>query len=208
LAAKAGRSDAARQSAIERLLRLANKPEIVSAYLAERAIAASSPVLRGHPACNYYDHDHGLVGRFPAVVAPILAPDGKLICAHRIYLANLEPRKKNMEVAGTLNGAAVRLYEVDDEMGVGEGIETCLAARQLFGVPTWAALTAHGVETFHPPAGIQRLHIFGDNDSNFTGQCAAFRLAKRLAGTLEIFINIPPEPGTDWNDVLRQQVRG
>ncbi|GEP60933.1 toprim domain-containing protein [Reyranella soli] len=205
---KAARSNASRQSAIERLLRLANKPEIVSAYLAKRAIAASSPLLRGHPACDYYDQDRGLVGRFPAVVAPVVAPDGKLISAHRIYLADLDPRKKNMEVIGTLNGAAVRLYEVDDEMGIGEGIETCLAAYQLFGIPMWAALTAYGIETFEPPPGLQRLHIFGDNDSNFTGQCATFRLAKRLASTLKILVNIPPEADTDWNDVLRQQVRG
>jgi putative DNA primase/helicase len=205
---KPARSDASKWSAIERLLFLANKPEIVATYLAARGITATSAVLRGQPACDYFDDDQRFVGRLPAVVAPIRAPDGMLICAHRIYLADIDPRKKNMEVVGTLNGAAVRLHAVDDEMGIGEGIETCLAAHQLFGVPMWAALTAHGVETFQPPPGLQRLHIFGDNDSNFTGQRAAFVLAHRLARTLEVLVNIPAEPGTDWNDALHQQVRG
>jgi putative DNA primase/helicase len=206
--AKPTRSDASKRSMIERLLSEANAPEIVTAYLASRGITASSVVLQGHLACDYFDGDRRFVGRFPALVAPILAADGKLVCAHRIYLADLDPRKKNTEVVGSLNGAAVHLHDIEDEMGIGEGIETCLAAYQLFGVPMWAALTAHGVETFEPPGGLQRLHIFGDNDSNFIGQRAAFVLAHRLARTVEIFVNIPPEAGTDWNDVLRQQVRG
>jgi putative DNA primase/helicase len=206
--AKPARSDASKRSNIESLLLRADAPELVAAYVASRGIATSSAVLRGHPACEYFDDDRRFIGRFPAVVAPILAADGSLVCAHRIYLADLDPRKKNMEVLGSLNGAAVRLQDVQDEMGIGEGIETYLAAHQLFGVPMWAALTAHGLETFEPPTTLHRLHIFGDNDSNFTGQRAAFVLAHRLARTLEILVNIPPEPGTDWNDVLRRQVCG
>jgi putative DNA primase/helicase len=204
--AKTSRSDATKHMAIERVLKFANRPEIVARYLAERGIAVSSPVLRGHPACDYYDDHRRLVGSFPAVVVPILAPDGKLVCAHRIYLADLEPRKKNTEVIGTLKGAAVRLCEVEDEMGIGEGVETCLAAHQLFGIPTWAALTAYGVETFEPPPGVERLHIFGDNDTNYTGQRAAYVLAQRLARKIEVLINIPTEPDTDWNDVLNRRV--
>jgi hypothetical protein len=45
-----------------------------------------------------------------------------------------------MTPISTINAAAVRLNPVDAEMGVGEGCETCLAANELFGVPTWAAL--------------------------------------------------------------------
>jgi putative DNA primase/helicase len=202
------RSGTAKLAAIHNLFAGADAAPVVTSYLQSRRIAVSSPVLVGHPACAYFDERRRLVGRFPAVVAPVLAPDGKLVCAHRIYVADLQPRKKNTEVMGTVKGAAVRLHEVEDEMGIGEGIETCLAAHQLFGIPTWAALTAYGIETFEPPPGLQRLHIFGDNDSTFTGQRAAYVLANRLGRTVEILVNIPPEPDTDWNDVLRQQVSG
>jgi putative DNA primase/helicase len=200
------RSDTAKLAAVHNLIAGATAPAIVNGYLQSRGIAVSSPVLVGHPACPYFNEHRSLIGRFPAVVAPVLAPDGQLVCAHRIYLADVEPRKKNTEVAGTVKGAAARLHEVEDEMGIGEGIETCLSAHQIFDMPMWAALTAYGVETFEPPASLRRLHIFGDNDSNFTGQRAAFALANRLARTLEVFVNIPEEPDTDWNDVLHKQL--
>jgi putative DNA primase/helicase len=199
------RTDAAKLAATHKLISAATAPEIVTRYLQSRGIAVSSSVLLGHADCPYFDKDRHRRSVFPAVVAPILAPDGKLICAHRIYLADVEPRKKNTEVAGTLKGAAVRLHEVEDEMGIGEGIETCLAAHQLFGIPMWAALTAYGVETFEPPAGIQRVHIFGDNDSNYTGQRAVYALAQRLARTIEVLVNIPTDPDTDWLDILQRR---
>jgi len=96
----------------------------------------------------------------------------------------------------------VRLAFPDDVLGVAEGIETALAAAQLFGIPTWSALDAGGVERFEPPAEVERLIVFGDNDVNGAGQRAAYALAARLSGRLKIEVKIPEKPGTDWNDVL------
>ena len=79
-----------------------------------------------------------------------------------------------------LAGCAIRLFSVTDTVGVAEGIETAIAAMQLTGVPTWATFSSNTLESFIPPVGIRRVVVFGDHDANFTGQAAAFKLAKKL----------------------------
>lgn len=193
---------AARRAAVRKLLDESDAPEVAADYLASRGLRTSSPIIQGHPALAYYAEGR-LLSTFPAMVVPILGPQGALVSAHRVYVADVSPRKKLMSAAGTMTGAAARLHPADDELGIAEGIETALAARELFGVATWAAISAHGLEHFAPPPSVRRVHIFGDNDQSHTGQAAAYALAKRLTREgVEVLVNIPEQTGCDWLNVL------
>ncbi len=192
-----------RAETIRRALAQAADPLVVDDYLDRRGIRARSPVLQGHARCPYFDDERRLIGDFPAVVAPILGPEGDLQSAHRIYDAEIDPRKKSLPPVGTITGGAVRLHEPDEELGIAEGIETALAAHELFKVPAWAALTANGIKSFVPPRGLLRLHIFADNDLNYVGQAAGYELAHRLnRDGLTVEVHVPPIADTDWLDVL------
>jgi putative DNA primase/helicase len=145
---------------------------------------------------------------FPVMIACVTGIDGKPITIHRTFLApdgsgKAPVDKPRMVCSATGKGATVRLAPPAPTMGIAEGIETALSAARLFDVPTWAALCATGIETFEPPLEAKHLFIFGDNDANHIGQRAVHALAARLAGRLEVEVRIPPEPGSDWNDVLR-----
>ena len=188
---------------IRRTLSEARDERVVAAFLKSRRLAVTSAELRGHPRCEYFD-DGRLVGRFPAVVAPILAPDGALISAAVLFSARAPSRKKFLPKVNTINGAAVRLYEPENgHLGIAEGIVTAMAARQLFGMPTWAALSAIGVKTWQPPPDITRITVYADNDEHHAGQLAAYDLAHRLhAAGLKTDVVMPNVAGADFADLL------
>ena len=193
-----------RLARIKRRLAEATDDRVVAAFLRQRRLTETSPVLRGHPALPYYEKGE-MVGRFPAVLAPILSPEEATITAATVYCANApEPRKKFLPAVDTINGAAVRLCEAEDgRLGIAEGIATALAARQLFSVPTWAALSANGLRSFSPPHGIAHVTVFADNDSSYVGQAAAFDLAQRLVRDgFRVNVEQPYQLDADFADLL------
>jgi len=164
------------------------------------------PCLRTGRRVRYYN-DALTFSEHPAMLAIVSGPDGKPATIFRTYLARdgngkaavEEPRKLRSPMP---KGSAIHLAPPSPTLGVAEGTETAFAAQKLFGIPTWSAICTYGVETFEPPPGTDRLVIFGDNDRNHAGQKAAETLAARLSGRMQVEVEIPTEPGTDWNDVL------
>jgi len=162
--------------------------------------------LRLHPALRYTDEDGRDLGRFPAMVAKIRYPDGAGASIHRTYLTEdgykaPVPQAKKIMAGKPLSTGAVRLGAAGRTLGIAEGIETALAASQRFGLPVWAATNAVLLEAWVPPEGVERVLIAGDNDASFTGQAAAFGLARRLVRKgLTVEIRLPDQVGKDWAD--------
>ena len=192
------------QAAAKELLAQATDLEIVTEYLRGRGLSVIPSALRGHPSLPYYQ-DGKYIGQYPAMLAPVMRADGRLCGVHRTYLADVQPRKKLTKAGETVKGGAVRLCEHAGVLGVTEGIETAIAAHELFKLPVWAAVSANGMESFEPPLGVLKVIILADHDRNLTGHKAAYVLANRLAVSgIGVEVKIPPRPG-DWNDVLRAQ---
>lgn len=178
----------------------------VSLYLTGRGIRLQRfpRFIRHVEHCRYKDEGH-----HPAMVAKFLAPDGKPSTLHKTYLtpfgAKADVPEPRLLMPGDLaKGGAIRLTNPAATIGIAEGIETALSATQLFSVPCWAALNAGALMAWQPPEEATEIVVFGDNDANFTGQQAAFALARRLANAkLTVRVEIPPDVDTDWNDALK-----
>jgi len=159
--------------------------------------------LRSHP--NLMHSREG--GEHPALVAMMRYPSGKCASLHRTFLtsdghkAAVDPVRKIMP-GFPLAGSCVRLGPIQERIGVAEGIETAICAGKRFGLPVWAAISANGMAVWEPPEGVREVVVFGDSDRSFTGQAAAYQLAKRLRNMgIEADVRIPDGVDIDWADI-------
>ena len=178
-------------------------------YLAGRGLRLHDlpESLRTHPGMQYRDGG-AVLGTFPVMLATVTDATGRAVSMHRTYLqdgrkAPVSAPKKLMQGL-PLSGAAIRLTPVSRTLGIAEGVETALAASELFELPVWSCISTTGIGSFEPPEGAEHIVIFADNDENFAGQAAAYRAAHRLAlRGIEVEVVSPPAAG-DWLDHLIQ----
>lgn len=201
-----------------------------------RVYGASQPVEEGDPVARYL-RSRGLTGAFSkalryspelrhkpsgtvqrGMLAVFCDEDGKPATIHRTFLteagrkASVDPVR--MFMPGTVpNGGAIRLATAAGEMGVAEGIETALAASQMYGMPVWATTSSTLLEQWKPPLIARHITIFADNDLNFVGQCSAYTLAKQLVlearrDKIErsVRVWVPDNPDSDWNDLIEKKM--
>jgi putative DNA primase/helicase len=174
---------------------------LVETYLRSRGLhLATPPMLRFHPGLK-----HRSGGTWPAMVALVTrGTDGTPLAIHRTFLAvdgggkaPVDPQKMML---GPCRGGAVRLGDPTDSLMVGEGIETCLAAMQATGNPTWAALSTSGSRTLDLPKEVRNVIVLADGDD--AGEAAARDCAWRWKREgRRVRIARPPQ-GLDFNDML------
>jgi hypothetical protein len=176
---------------------------IVETYLRSRALdlppEISSDVLRFHPRCPWEDTTT------PAMVAALRSVrTGELIGIHRTALTP-DGQKIGRKMLGIANGAAIMVdaeEAVTAGLAIGEGVETCLAARQLGIRPTWALGSTANIAAFPILDGIETLTVLSENDGGASAlACREVGTRWHAAGrTVDILV---PKIGKDMNDVLR-----
>lgn len=180
-----------------------------------RAMATSwgrSAPLAASPACvgwwmrrvGFVPSTDALRSRGDEMLARVTGTDGQGAQLHRTIIR--PDGVTRLLMPGEFPaGSAVRLADPADVLGIAEGIETAVAASVLHDVPVWAALTAGNMAKWEPPLGV-RVIVFGDADASFTGQAAAYALAKRL-WTKRVDVEVRMADAGDWNDALNATTR-
>lgn len=142
-------------------------------YFLNRGIgfAVQFESLRFHGALDYFE-DGKTIGKYPAVVAGLRAPDdGRFLGIWRIYLD--DAGNKNTEVpnaklglgAYTEYGGSVWLGDPNGAfINTCEGIETGLGIYGITGGVVCPALNTSGMENFIPPKGSKGGLIWPDGD--------------------------------------------
>ncbi|HRO02332.1 MAG TPA: toprim domain-containing protein [Terricaulis sp.] len=182
------------------------KHSVAEAYLRRRAVPAG---LWGSQALRFHGRMTSLDDRAkrPALVAAISDAHGALqgvqvtlLSAHGTAKAAVATPRR---VIGKLMGGTVRLADAQDELVIGEGIETMLTASDVFGVPAWAALSADNLARLVISLPLRRLIIAADNDE--AGMRAAQSLRARMVSSTIVEIEAAPQGFNDWNDWARAQ---
>jgi hypothetical protein len=156
----------------ESSVRLAPDTEAARYFNGRGLALPKSDVLRFNPAIPRTRNNQYFSQA--AIIALFQLPDGTPVAIHRVYLTPDGRRDGDRQMLGPAKGAVIMLQQPERGLlGVGEGIETVLAASSLFGdTPGWAAGSAGGLERFgdwlvaNPgwawQAGIRRLLIWAD----------------------------------------------
>jgi putative DNA primase/helicase len=180
----------------------------VGRYLAMRGcrVLMASQAIRMIPHLDHISAE-GVRTKWPALVCRVTL-DRKITALHRIWVApdgsgKAPVDRPKMLIGEMPPGSGAALWApVDGDIGVAEGVETAGRATVDFGLPVVSAISALGLERWKWPVGLRRLVIFGDNDASFTGQAAAYALAKRAATDgLDVDVKIPEKKGSDWGDI-------
>jgi putative DNA primase/helicase len=200
-----GRDDAAGRVALARRIWDAAGDALrspVVPYLVGRGITLDPPSsLRYAPALRCSEGTSG-----PAMVARIDSLDGELIGIARVWLHRDHTgtwRRRDRAMLGRAAGGPVRLASAAETLLIAEGIETALSGIEATGLPAWAALSTSGLVALALPPIVRHVVILADHDTNGAGERAARTVAARWQEEgRQVRIAMPPEPGSDFNDVL------
>lgn len=181
---------------------------LAETYLTGRAIAlddiAAGNAIRFHGACPFDGE------RLPCMVAAMRGIESDEIQAvHRTALTP-QGTKLDRMMLGPAGGTAIKLdphNAVTDELVIGEGVESGMAARILGHGPTWALGSVGGIRSFPVLAGVRRLTILCERNDGGANEAAGRACAARWHDAERKVRFLWPRIGDDMADVLREDRR-
>jgi hypothetical protein len=180
---------------------------VAESYLDSRALTLDDDVvgrvLRYCERCPWRCEITGSTVYLQALIASFRSIDDDAVTAvHRIRLD--QPQrwpKAERRMLGVVQRAAVKLDPLSDTLHIGEGVETCLAARQLGHVPAWALGSVGMISHFPLIDGVKLLRILGEAG---TASATAIKLCGQrwhVAGR-RVQIIMPADGCDDLNDEI------
>lgn len=178
---------------------------LVETYLRSRCLdlpeEIAGDVLRFHARCPF-----GEGTTAPAMVAALrCVRTSDIVGIHRTALTP-DGVKVGRKMLGTAAGAAIMLDAEDTVstgLNIGEGIETCLAARQLGLRPTWALGSTANIAAFPVLDGIETLTLLGELGDGGASDRACTEVGTRWHRAGRSVDIITPKIGNDLNDVVK-----
>ena len=161
-------------------------------------------VIRFHPKLKFEGvHVGAIVALFRDVASN--EPCG----IHRTFLDS-DGRKLDRKMLGRARCAAIKL-DADENvtlgLHIGEGLETCLAARLAGFRPVWALGSASAIAVFPVLSGMEAITVLGEvNDGGVNHRATKACAARWIEAGREAFI-VAPLSGDDLNDVWQEVVQ-
>ncbi len=179
---------------------------IVQTYLESRAIEFPADVkaIRYHHSLKLGDQ------HYAAMVALFRDIHTNEPCGiHRTFLSP-DGKKIDRKMLGRAKGAAIKLDDdesVTQGLHIGEGIETCLSAREFNFAPIWALCSTSNIKMFPVLSGLECLTFMGEGDKKGANMLSSYECAARYKDAgIETKI-ILPDNG-DMNDELKARKHG
>jgi putative DNA primase/helicase len=167
-------------------------------YLAARKLhlppELCGSVLRFHPRCPWRNEPVPcLITLFTGI------SDNEIRAIHRIRLDRPDRwPKTERRMLGAVAGSAMKLDPPGQCLAVGEGLESCMAARQLGFGPVWALGSTRS--DFAPVDGVDELIVLGEHDQASHKAADACSQIWILRGR-DVHLALPTI-GKDFNDYL------
>ncbi|EKU72595.1 DUF7146 domain-containing protein [Sphingobium yanoikuyae] len=178
---------------------------LAESYLSARGVFTPTPELRFNPTT--------IIGKgkerrsLPAMIAAVKNELG-LVAVHRTFLDPSDilhrPFRKPKLALGLLGSGSVQFGVPQDTLGLAEGIEDALSARDWFDLPVWAVLGAERYAHVGIPSSVRRVIVFGQR--NEAARTCFERAYEHLSANDRQVEHWLPKDHDDWNDALRDRL--